>query len=272
MVYPRERDTGETRFVVADDGARIAYRIIGEGPRALFIHGWATDSNYWWPLYVLARRFTLILVDLRGSGQSEKKPPYTTVRVAKDVLLVAEREKPDFVVGHSWGGAIAQRVAVQYQPKGLVLMSTFAKLSSFSAKLADWALPFLERSDMESFARIAVKLGAHMAHENADWLYDIYRRADRDVVLQSARDILRYDGRNLLPRIQSPTLILHGEHDGVVSPDHGRYLHRRIKGSVMLCVPDAGHDIVMEATKAVHLSLRGFFENVLEESADKNNQ
>ncbi len=272
MEFPRKRDTGETRFVVADDGAKIAYRVLGGGPKVLLVHGWATDSNYWWPIYTLARRFTLLLVDLRGSGQSEKKPPYTTVRAAKDVLLVAQREEPDFIVGHSWGGAIVQRVAAQYQPKGLVLMSTFAKLSSFSAKLADWALPFLERSDMESFARIAVKLGAHIAHENADWLFDIYRRADRDVVLQSAKDIIKYDGRSVLSRIKSPTLILHGEHDGVVSLDHGKYLHRRIKGSTMLCIPDAGHDIVMEATRAVRLSLRGFFEDVLDGPGSGNNQ
>ncbi len=49
--------------------------------------------------------------------------------------------------------------------------------------------------------------------------------------------------RRLLPRIQCPTLILHGEHDPFVHPLGGEDIQRWVKGSRLRVVPGMGHDL-----------------------------
>ncbi|NPA76230.1 MAG: alpha/beta hydrolase [Candidatus Diapherotrites archaeon] len=257
----------DLRFFTADDGARIAYWVAGpeDAPTLMLIHGWAVSKEYWRPLLPKDHppRYRLIIPDIRGHGDSEQKPPYTTIQAAKDFLALSNHEHVDFVVGHSWGGVIAQRVAALGSFKGAVFASTFAKLSSFPTHLVEWALPFLERMDMETFARLSVRFGYHIAHENVDWLYDVYRSAKRDVVIQSGKDILRYDGRHLLPRIKCPVLVVHGEKDMVVPPAHGKYLWKRIRDADMVIFPDSGHDVVLEAGRTFRRVLYGFIDDVL---------
>jgi len=257
----------DLRFFTTDDGVRITYWVAGpkSAPTIMLVHGWAVSKEYWRPLLARTRppRYRLIIPDIRGHGDSDQKPPYTTVQAARDLLGLAEREGVEFVVGHSWGGVIAQRMAAFGSFRGAVFASTFAKLSTFPAHLVEWALPFLERMDMETFARLSVRFGCHVAHESVDWLYDVYRSAKREVVLQSGRDILRYDGRHLLPRIRCPVMVVHGEKDMVVPPAHGKYLWQRIRGASMVVFPDAGHDVILEAGTAFRRVLTGFVEDVL---------
>ncbi len=257
----------DLRFYHADDGAQIAYWVAGpeDAPTVMLIHGWAVSKEYWRPLLPDHHppRYRLVVPDIRGHGDSSLTPPYTTIRAAKDLKGLAEHEHVDFVVGHSWGGVIAQRVAALGHFRGAVFVSTFAKLSSFPARLVEWALPFLERMDMETFAKLSVQFGYHVAHENVDWLYDVYRSARRDVVLQSGKDILKYDGRHLLSRISCPVLIVHGERDVVVPLNHGKYLWKRISGADMVILPETGHDVILESTSAFRRVLTGFLEDVL---------
>jgi pimeloyl-ACP methyl ester carboxylesterase len=44
-----------------------------------------------------------------------------------------------------------------------------------------------------------------------------------------------------LGRIKTPTLVLWGESDRVVSPDYGRAYHQAIPGSAFKLIPRAGH-------------------------------
>jgi len=254
-------------YFTTEDGVRIAYWVAGpeDSPTLMLIHGWAVSKEYWRPLLPkdFPPAYRLVIPDIRGHGDSEQKPPYTTIQAAKDFLQLAKHEHVDFVVGHSWGGAIAQRLAALGKFRGAVFASTFAKLSTFPAHLVEWALPLLERMDMDTFARLSVRFGYHIAHENVDWLYDVYKSAKRDVVIQSGKDILHYDGRALLPRIKCPALIIHGEKDAVVPPTHGKYLWRRISDADMVILPDAGHDVVLEAGRAFRRIVYGFVEDVL---------
>src|SRR4051794_39853405 len=55
------------------DGVRIAYKIAGEGPPVVLLHGFAQTSHMWLPLMTkLAANHTAIAPDLRGAGGSER--------------------------------------------------------------------------------------------------------------------------------------------------------------------------------------------------------
>lgn len=62
-----------TRFAKVN-GVNIAYRVQGEGPPLVLVMGYRLSSAAWPAAFVdvLARRFTVITMDNRGTGQSDK--------------------------------------------------------------------------------------------------------------------------------------------------------------------------------------------------------
>ena len=107
---------GATRFAVSPDGTRIAYEVRGEGPALILVHGAGQTRREWDTIgYVtpLAERFTVILVDGRGFGDSGKPvqaSAYAVDRQVEDLLAVADAAKVDRF--HLWGygrGAVIGR-------------------------------------------------------------------------------------------------------------------------------------------------------------------
>ena len=54
----------------ASDGARIAYRDVGQGTPIVLLHGLMAHGGFFDKQAPLAERFRLISIDLRGHGES----------------------------------------------------------------------------------------------------------------------------------------------------------------------------------------------------------
>src|SRR4029077_1493163 len=55
------------------NGVRINYKIGGQGPVVVLLHGYTQKSHMWLPLLpVLAKSCTVIAPDLRGAGKSDR--------------------------------------------------------------------------------------------------------------------------------------------------------------------------------------------------------
>ena len=114
-------------------GAKIYFKTLGRGVPLLLLHGGpgADHSDFLPALRPLARHCQLVLIDERGSGRSERlkdSKGYTLDRMVKDIEHVREHLKlPRIVVlGHSFGGILAQAYAVKHPRRilGLVLAGT----------------------------------------------------------------------------------------------------------------------------------------------------
>jgi len=85
-----------TRFATSRDGTRIAYDITGTGPALILLHGGGGNRRDWHGAgYVsrLSSEFTVITIDQRGSGESEKPlaaSAYAVDELVDDVLAVAD--------------------------------------------------------------------------------------------------------------------------------------------------------------------------------------
>ncbi len=109
----------KTRRIELPHGMTLHLREGGEGKQTtLLIHGWAVPGVVWEP--VLSRwpesAGRVLAPDLRGTGWSEKpREGYTLEDDVKDVvaLIVALALTDLVLVGHSKGGAIVQRVALE---------------------------------------------------------------------------------------------------------------------------------------------------------------
>lgn len=90
----------------------------GDGFPVVMLHGWP-ESSYCWTQVAehLAGPFRLIAPDLRGLGDSVRTAEpeaYGKQALAQDVLALLDEIGVDqfHLVGHDWGGAVAQEVAL----------------------------------------------------------------------------------------------------------------------------------------------------------------
>jgi pimeloyl-ACP methyl ester carboxylesterase len=108
------RDTFTSRYVEAN-GLRMHAVIGGEGPPLLLVHGWP-QTWYQWRLVMpaLARDFTVIAVDQRGIGLSDKpQTGYDAGSEANDMVALMEAlgHKRFAVIGFDSGMPIAYALA-----------------------------------------------------------------------------------------------------------------------------------------------------------------
>ena len=111
-------------------GHKRAYRITGQGPPLLLLHGIGDSSASWLPVMEgLGRTHTVIAPDLLGHGNSDKpRADYSVAAYAngmRDLLEVLGVDDVT-VVGHSLGGGVAAQFAYQYPERcqRLVLVAT----------------------------------------------------------------------------------------------------------------------------------------------------
>lgn len=119
------------------EGCRIHYVEAGEGRPILFVHGlggWLQQLAQ--PLFPLLDGYRLVAVDRPGSGRStrpEDRPATIADQAAFLVRLAGALglERP-LVVGHSLGGAIALRMALDFPDRiaGLALISPLTRHES----------------------------------------------------------------------------------------------------------------------------------------------
>jgi haloacetate dehalogenase len=114
---------GFREMKIATSGAVINVVTGGSGPPLLVMHGYPQTHVEWHRMARdLAQRFTVVLADLRGYGDSSKPPEdenhagYSKRAMALDKVEVMEKLgfRQFSVVGHDRGGRVAHRLALDH--------------------------------------------------------------------------------------------------------------------------------------------------------------
>ncbi|MBI3927578.1 MAG: alpha/beta fold hydrolase [Armatimonadetes bacterium] len=240
----------------------LYYEVHGTGRPVVLLAGYATDSSGWFlQTPALARRHRVILVDNRGVGRSPSPPgPWSIEAMAADTLAVLDRLGvcSAVLVGHSMGGAIAQRIALM-QPErvsGLVLACSFARttpkaaaiLRSFGRSLAEGVsrelfvqllLPWLFSPAF--FQNQAAVDEAVTAFVN----YPYPQSAEHNQLQVEA--VLAHDTRDELRALSCPTMVLGAEEDLLILPPEARALAAAIPNASLELIPKAGHSCMVES-------------------------
>jgi pimeloyl-ACP methyl ester carboxylesterase len=127
------------------NGVRINYKIAGQGPAIVLLHGYTQTSHMWLPLIPrLAASNTLIAPDLRGIGASERTAGgYDKKTMAKDIRELAQKlgHRQAMLVGHDIGLMVAYAYAAQYPGE----VSKVVLMDAFLPGVGDWTKVWLLR-------------------------------------------------------------------------------------------------------------------------------
>jgi 3-oxoadipate enol-lactonase len=249
---------------VQSNGARIHYKVQGEGTPVLLIMGHRYSSKMWWPLLPeLVKRHRVITFDNRGTGESDVKPGFSLKQMAADGLAVMDAAGVEraHVYGVSMGGGIAAELAVQAPQRviSLVLGCT-ALWSAEKPRMPAWmrmlyylppkllALILGKRDGYGSAAPADLR-----AKDEAQIAADVY--STRGVAAQAKAIAGHVATVESIAALSMPTLVLHGDEDTLVPLKYGEEFHRVIPGSRMVTFQGAAHNYLIarlpESTAAV---------------------
>jgi pimeloyl-ACP methyl ester carboxylesterase len=118
---PSLPSTFKSQTIASPEGADIFVRHSGSGPVVVLLHGYAETSDSWGPLAaVLAKRYTVIVPDLRGIGRSSRPAAgYDKKTQAADIraVVTALGYNRASVVSHDIGIMVAYAYAARYPDK-----------------------------------------------------------------------------------------------------------------------------------------------------------
>lgn len=253
------------RAVFATNGAvRLGYDDLGppDAEPILMLMGLAA-SRFWWPPGLLtalqAEGYRPVVVDLRDSGESTRMTaPYRVEDLTDDVIAVADDLglASAHVFGLSFGGVIAQRVALRH-PDRIRTMTCFAAGPS-DAGLATVVLRYFRWSTQLKLIRLTRRDGTD--EDLAEALMDVagypdagdFARAtakrDREHGIRSFRDTAA-QGRQVrarwhgpkLTEMRVPALVMCGEADPVLRTRASRDAAAAIPGARLTVLPGVGH-------------------------------
>lgn len=241
------------------DGARVAYRVDGEGPPLLLVSGTGGDLNSNWDhlMPALIGRRTVLRVDYSGSGHTQDDGGVLTLAtLASQVMAAATAngfESFD-LLGYSLGGAVASAIAAEGkgQVRSLMLLAPLVNGSEPRLQLQFDIWQQLIRTDPVTFARLVLLNGfsprflRQFTHEQiAQWTELICASNHWGGLLRQVELDSRIDIRCDLPKISARTLVVGGAQDFVLGSNQAAQAAALVPGAQYTEL-DAGHMMPFE--------------------------
>jgi pimeloyl-ACP methyl ester carboxylesterase len=276
-----------TRRQVSIHGHAMAYRVAGDGPALVLLHGMAGSAETWRRIVPsLAARFTVVAPDLLGHGASAKPPGEYSLgahaNAVRDLLVLLGLERAT-VVGHSFGGGVAMQLAYQYPERcqRLVLVSSGGLGQDVNLLLRTLSLPGAEQvfpllcspGLRDAGDALAARLG-RIGLRASPVVEEIWRsyssltaRESRQAFFRTLRAVIDHTGQavsaadRLYLTAELPTLVVWGARDSIIPVEHAHSAHRAMPGSRLEIFDDAGHYPHCEAPERFAETLLGFIES-----------
>jgi len=263
-------------FFTASDGTRIAYRDEGTGVPLVLLHGLMAHGGFFHAQAALAADFRVIIVDLRGHGESRVDGARPTVeQLAADVAELAEALALEGAIGVGWSmgatvlwhvlsGPAASRFA------GAVVVDMTARVRNdeeWDLGLSPEACEARSNAIRDDFPAFAATAGQGIfaqpaaRPDMADWASLEFARNDPQAIGSVWASLVRQDVRALLRKIEHPTLIVHGARSRLYGDDTADHLVAALPRASAVRFDRSGH--------APHLEEPSLFNQILKDFANR---
>lgn len=182
---------------------------------------------------------------------------------ALQVLDAAGVRTPVLLLGTSWGGIVALRVALKApdRVKGMVLFNTTAEPPNLSAWTTSTMLTWmLAASAIDGFVNnmlLSLQLSAGTRRDKPLIGEDIaarFRSWNRRAVIKTVRSVLvdRDGVLDALPNVKAPTLVVSGAEDTILPSPVSRRMVARLPNARHVEAPGAAHLVPLERPEAAN--------------------
>jgi pimeloyl-ACP methyl ester carboxylesterase len=225
------------------DGVTVRYQTSGQGPAILLLHGWGGSIESFAPVFNdLQRSYSVSAFDLPGFGQSGlPRIAWGSAEYAQLTVRVMDHLKLDrpHLLGHSFGGQVSLRLAATQAER----VEKLVLVGSAGIRTRRTLAGRMKRSA----ACLGRWLAAYGGQAGEQIRQAIYRRiqsqdyASAGPLRPTLVKVVNEDLRELLPRIQSPTLLVWGEHDQDVPLATAQVMKQLIPRAELVVLENAGH-------------------------------
>jgi pimeloyl-ACP methyl ester carboxylesterase len=260
--YSRSYMDSHPMNYINTDGVEIAYQVLGpeDAETAVLVMGLGASHTVWGDDFVrgiIAAGYRVVLIDNRDTGESIKYPEkdnpvlwwqllkyrlgmnvsttYQLSDMAGDIIDVMDALEIDqaHLIGASMGGMIAQEIAAEHPQRTQTLVSimstTWAEhLPRPGRQSTDAIRSMADNEDKDAKrAEFMKKMGFHAA-----------------AIPRQVMAILRAGDRSdAVKTITTPTLVIHGRDDPLLTVEHGEHTAELIRDSRLVIFEGMGHNM-----------------------------
>lgn len=236
-------------------GTKLAYSDRGTGPVLLALHGALASGLVWEPLYNAMPGVRFVAPDLPGHGASGAASEDIHSQIVASVLeMIRATDSPVDLVGHSFGGTVALRFAVEHPEH--VRSLTLIEPVFFAAALAPYRKLYLAHCQPQSEAMAQGDWDRAAQLFMADWgagtPWGEMPKAHRDYIVARMPivpttapaiidDVHGVLAPGQLERAKMPVLLVEGTETQPIIQHIHNGLAERLPQARRLVLPGAGH-------------------------------
>jgi pimeloyl-ACP methyl ester carboxylesterase len=271
------------------DKTPIYYEVRGKGEPLVLIYGIACLMNHWhFQTEYFSKNYQVITFDLRGHHKSQPLGNPQNLKLSdlvqdiQGLLKHLNISKAHFA-GHSFGTPLLLQL-FESSPE-LVASMTFINGFSknpikgmFGLDVVEPFYHFVKEQFQKSpdlwttLWRMAVDNPLSMLLAGAAGGFnlklthfkdiEVYARGvahmDLRIFLELFDSLMNFDGDNILPKVNVPTLIISGENDNVTPQSFQQDFHRKIAGSEFVLVPYGSHCTQLDFPDYINMKIEAF--------------
>lgn len=279
----------ETGYFRSFDDTSIYYEVHGEGKPIVLAYGIACVMNHWQhQVKYFSEHYKVITFDYRGHHRSEV--PHELSNLSFDALVTDLKLLCEYLGVTSasfWGHSFGTQVLIASYEKHRELFENFVFINGFArnplqgmfgssfptrafnlARLVHGKLPqtfehlwksVVQHPLMVPVSGLAGGFNLELTHLKD---IEIYARGvstlNLDSFLALFSEMTRYDGTEVVPQIEIPTMIISGARDSLTPQRIQLEFHKKIKKSEFLAVAVGTHCTQLDLPDLVNLRLEKF--------------
>lgn len=256
---------------------KIEYKEYGSGKPVVLLHAFPLSGRMWKQQIesLTANKYRVIVPDLRGFGESSNFADINAMKdMADDVAELLQNLKIERAIfaGLSMGGYVLLSLYSRIPGKFAAFILCDTTASADSEEQRESRFDFIEKIEKNGMQPLIDEMlpnltGEFTKQNNRDLVAEIeqmFTETRPQAAIAALRGMAaREDFSQLLKETSLPTLLIFGAEDKIIDAETADELHRRIPGSQLFKIENAGHYSNLEQPEAFNKIFVDFANKVI---------